>query len=306
MSLEGVKGSSEIDAPADPLAEQAAAPPAMDDAGAGVSADQRSFAAAALANDPGATALRSNLTGDFDAPPATDVPPEVDDPYDDPRHIEDVVPDNTPIFKHDPDGKVALDANGKPELDRKEILTNLTQIQKEGRSAFDQVRCGPTAVIGGAIAAGGKEGLLKLVRAMEQKFPAMKDDYQKIEAKIEDGSATHADLGKLDTLIYFDYHGLYPNEPLEGFSTRMELDLCRAAGLSGKPVLYDADRSGHGDHWLMTGKDDQGRSFVYDPYPKGSYEPQTVYQGSDAFKRYWSNIQSQELRGEKDVGVKGT
>lgn len=198
------------------------------------------------------------------------------------------VPDNTPIFT---DGKV----------DREKVLQNLSQHDQNAKTTEDKDRCGGTAVIASAINNGGDAGLLKLTGAMKKNLPSESlKDLNEIEERIKNKTATHGDLGKLSEMI----HKGYSVEDKNGSKGILDGDmhsLYTAAGLkppagpglpekifqNGQswPVNLDTDKDGSPNHWVVAGKDEKGRAFVYDPESTPG-KPQIHYQGSSEYDSY--------------------
>ncbi|MCI0601893.1 hypothetical protein L0156_02670 [bacterium] len=198
------------------------------------------------------------------------------------------VPDNTPIFD-----------SGK--IDREKVLQSLSQHDQNSKTTEDKDRCGGTAVIASAISNGGEKGLLKLTGAMKKNLPAdLLKDLNEIEKKIQDKTATHGDLGKLSELIH---KGFAVEDPKGGkgildgdmhsLYTAAGLEPPRGTGLPEKifqngqswPVNLDTDGDGTPNHWVVAGKDEKGRTFIYDPESTPG-KPQIHYGGSPEYDKY--------------------
>ncbi len=198
------------------------------------------------------------------------------------------VPDNTPIFT---DGKI----------DRDKVLQSLSQHDQSAKTKEDKDRCGGTAAIASAINNGGDKGLLKLTGAMKQNLPASNSkELTDIENRIKNKSATHGDLARLSELIHKgfalpdpkggtgildgDMHSLYSQSGLKP---------PKGAGLPEKifqngqswPVNLDTDGDGSPNHWVVAGKDEKGRTFIYDPESTPG-KPQIHYKGSSEYDNY--------------------
>jgi hypothetical protein len=199
------------------------------------------------------------------------------------------VPDNTPIFT---DGKV----------DREKVLQNLTQHDQSAKTTEDKDRCGGTAVISSAINNGGDQGLLKLTGAMKKNLPAESlKDLNEIEEKIKNKTATHGDLGKLSEMIHKGYAVDDKNTGRKGILDGDMHSLYTAAGLKPPataglpekifqkgqswPVNLDTDKDGSPNHWVVAGKDEKGRAYIYDPESTPG-KPQIHYQGSPEYDSY--------------------
>jgi hypothetical protein len=198
------------------------------------------------------------------------------------------VPDNTPLF----DG-------GK--MDREKVLQNLSQHDQNPKTTEDKNRCGGTAAIASAINSDGEKGLLKLTGAMKKYLPADSlKELKEIEKRIQDKTATHGDLGKLSELIHGvfsvddpkggkgildgDMHSLYTEAGLTPPSGTGSPDAIFKNGQSW-PINLDTDGDGTPNHWVVAGKDEKGRTFIYDPESTPG-KPQIHYAGSPEYKKY--------------------
>lgn len=217
----------------------------------------------------------------------------VDSPAGVPYKREARVPDNTPIFK---DGK----------LDREKVLKNLSQYDENPKTTQDKDRCGGTAVIASAINNGGEQGLLKLTGAVKKNLlPEARKEVEAIEQKIKNKTATHGDLGRLSELINDGYgvrdpktqtkglldgdmHSLYKDAGLKPPSRAGDPDEIFENGQSW-PVNLDTDGDGKPNHWIIAGKDEKGRPFIYDPESTPG-KPQIHYKGSPEYNKYIRQI----------------
>lgn len=198
------------------------------------------------------------------------------------------VPDNTPIF------------NGG-EIDREKVLQSLSQHDQNPKTTEDKDRCGGTAAIASAISSGGDKGLLKLTGAMKKNLPASSlKDLNEIEKRIQNKTATHGDLGKLSELIHQgfavpdpkggkgildgDMHSLYTEA---GLNPPARPGLPEKIFQNGQswPVNLDTDGDGSPNHWVVAGKDEKGRTFIYDPESTPG-KPQIHYGGSPEYDKY--------------------
>ncbi len=196
------------------------------------------------------------------------------------------VPDNTPIFD-----------SGK--MDREKVLQNLSQHDQNPKTTEDKDRCGGTAVIASAINSGGEQGLLKLTGAMKKNLPPSKE-LDEIEKRIKDKTATHGDLAKLSEMIHSGYAVPDPkggkgvlDGDMHSLYTAAGLTPPAGPGLPDKifkngqswPVNLDTDGDGSPNHWVVAGKDDKGRTFIYDPESTPG-KPQIHYGGSPEYNNY--------------------
>ena len=201
-----------------------------------------------------------------------------------------------------------------------EILNGQTQISKDDpSSSYEQEkRCGPSAVLGSQVMK-GQQATGDMVGKLSAKVADQegKDELNAIQKRVQDGSATHADLSRVQHYMYQQYHtpgekpGLTPKQV-----TQMESDLTGVnkpmtiadydngasfrktdpnAGVEESPDRMKArlenlkpgqsfvqfvDTDGdnkEANHFVLMGKDAQGQSYAYDPMPKTN-QPQVVYQ----------------------------
>lgn len=205
-----------------------------------------------------------------------------------PYKAEARVPDNTPIFT---DGKI----------DRDKVLQNLSQHDQNPKTTEDKDRCGGTAAIASAIASDGDKGLLKLTGAMKKNLPAESlKEVNDIETRIKNKTATHGDLGRLSELIHKgfaqpdpaggsgildgDMHSIYTEAGMKPPAGPGAPDKIFQNGQSW-PVNLDTDGDGTPNHWVVAGKDDKGRAFIYDPESTPG-KPQIHYKGSAEYDAY--------------------
>jgi hypothetical protein len=202
------------------------------------------------------------------------------------------VPDNTPIFE-------------KGKMDREKVLQNLSQHDQNPKTIDDKDRCGGTAVIASAINNGGEEGLLKLTGAMKKNLPASSlKDLNEIEKRIKDKTATHGDLAKLSEMIHQGYSVPDPkggkgilDGDMHSLYTDAGLTPPKGPGLPEKifqngeswPVNLDTDGDGSPNHWVVAGKDEKGRTFIYDPESTPG-KPQIHYAGSPEYDKYMEQM----------------
>lgn len=209
------------------------------------------------------------------------------------------VPDSTPIFK-----------NGA--IDRGAVLADFTQHDANAATVSDADRCGTTALVASAIAAGGKEGLLKLIDRLRPGLasgahavpPADIRDLDRIRAAVANGTATHGDLGKLADTIFQgwnaadndgtaaildgDLHSLYttagmnPPTITAGQSVNPR-DLFQPG--QSWPIGIRTGGSDTPNHWCVIGRDTTGKPFVYDP-DAAPGKPQIHFEGSPEYQAY--------------------
>jgi hypothetical protein len=122
--------------------------------------------------------------------------------------------------KYDP-GASSLPKDGSLQIgalktreDRLQALGNISQISAQNldpaaeRSESENSRCGAACLVAGALYAEGNPGLGKLTHALrqfDQKHKLQMDldpDLKALEERIEKGTATQADISKLQDLIY--------------------------------------------------------------------------------------------------------
>jgi hypothetical protein len=202
------------------------------------------------------------------------------------------IPDNTPIFDGD-------------KIDREKVLQSLSQHDQNTKTTEDKDRCGGTAVIASAINNDGDKGLLKLTAAMKKNLTADHlKELSEIEKKIQDKTATHGDLGKLSELIHNGYSVPDPNGgkgimdgDIHSLYTDAGLTPPKNAGRPQEifekgqswPINLDTDGDGEPNHWIVAGKDDQGRAFFYDPESTPG-KTQIHYEGSPEYDNYLHQI----------------
>ncbi len=203
------------------------------------------------------------------------------------------VPDNTPIFT---DG----------EIDREKVLQSLSQHNQNPKTTEDKDLCGGTAAIASAINSDGDKGLLKLTDAMKKNLPSSSlNDLSEIENKIQDKTASHGDLVKLSELIHERFSVADPKHG-KGILDKDMYSLYTEAGLTPPtqggspseifqngqswPVNLYTESDGASNHWVVVGKDEKARTFIYDPESTPG-KPQIHYKGSPEYDQYIKQMQ---------------
>lgn len=287
------------------------------------------------------------------APPPPPAPPAAPPK---PVAVDEKPGDIKPKYNEDPkaqtNGDQKLSSDGK--WNGADILNGQTQLSKSDPSKTNeqQNRCGPSAVLASQVMK-GKEATAAMTGKLAGQYPEGSQDRKDIEAiqgRINDGSATHEDLSRVQHFMYQKYHsgkdeGLTPAQ-----LTQMEKDLAPVNAPNGLSKLSDTDNGAgsfratepgagveespdkmksrlanlkngesfvqfidtNGDnkanHFVLMGKDENGRSYTYDPMPK-SNQPQVIYQdtrpqaygayadGSMGIKRQGDNQPAQMVAG---------
>jgi hypothetical protein len=195
------------------------------------------------------------------------------------------VADNTPVFQ-----------NGN--LDGPQFLQQLSQFDNDPLTMDDPRRCGATSAMAVAVANGGKEGLGKLINHLAEAHPD-DPDIQNAKAKFDAGTLNYGDLGKLGSAM----NAYYSKD--DGMHGPELGKLLRDAGItppSGRnpgefpngtswPMMIDTDRDGTANHWVVVGKDAEGKAYIYDPWPKPG-QSQVAREGSDEFNRLLGQVRA--------------
>jgi hypothetical protein len=188
-------------------------------------------------------------------------------------------------------------------------------------------RCGDAAVLGAAVMAGPNATARLAERLAQSPYntdPGMRKDLESIRNKILDGTATHGDLSHLQQYMYQTYSPLGGGTDVDGM-TLMEQDLSDKCDVPAEqntsgPNATQSDGAGKnletpaatqqrisqlkngqsfilnvkmnpGDtdvhHYVTIGKDNQGHTYVYDPYPRDN-QPNVIYRNENqgAFDHY--------------------
>ena len=228
--------------------------------------------------------MKSKLT----ASPAAPTPSPLGVPYG--EHA--IAGDNERIFS-------------KGMLHRGEVVNRLTQYDQSGRTGSDADRCGAAAAIASAIMANGEKGLLNLVAGVRGALTETEAaGLNGVEKRIRAGTATFGDLGKLadalqqayatpDTkgggrlgILDADLLSLYQEAGMRPPARTGDPHAIFKPGQSWPIALQLADGS---DHWIVAGKDTQGKVFIYDPLPTPG-QPQLHYEGTLGYKAYTDQI----------------
>ncbi len=191
-------------------------------------------------------------------------------------------------------------------IDRYDVVSRLTQYDQSSQTTSDADRCGATAAVASAIMANGQQGLLDLAASARRNVPAEAvAGLGEIEQRIRGGTATFGDLGRLADILQQGYALPDPNAGgRPGILAGDMLSLYRDAGMrppsgTGDPHtvfqpgqswpigLQLADGS---QHWVVTGRDPQGRVYIYDPLPTPGHS-QLHYEGTPGFQSYLQQIQ---------------
>ncbi len=193
----------------------------------------------------------------------------------------------------------------KGKLDRGAVVNRLTQYDQSGRTGSDADRCGAAAAIASAIMANGQKGLLDLLSSVRGALTeAEAAGLNEVEKRIRAGTATFGDLGKLadalqqayatpDTkgggrlgILDADLLSLYQEAGMRPPARTGDPHTIFKPGQSWPIALQLADGS---DHWIVAGKDAQGKVFIYDPLPTPG-QPQLHYEGTPGYKAYTDQI----------------
>ncbi len=210
------------------------------------------------------------------------------------------VSDSTPVFQNN-----RLDAN--------RLLRILSQYDRNRRTVEDPRRCGVTSMLAVVIKQKGVDGLRKVIEAVRSRIDddLASDPPENIQRRlrqylgaldqllrrIESKTLTFGDLGKLQEIMYEVYKssdgqttgisGVGMLLMVEDFELRIPSSLPRRPEdlRPGEmwPVLIPIyDRRGNlvTRHWIIMGKDENGRPFFYDPMPNSEGQ-QIFYKSND-------------------------
>ncbi len=262
--------------------------------------------------------------------PKTDAPPVTPQPQAAPQPQAPPLP-TRPTYAENPrvtNGSDKL-VGGDGKWDGAKILKGQSQYGGPGSQMEQQNRCGPAAVLGQAVMS-GSQATDKLAGKLATANPKFKDDLDGIRQRLnaQPSQATHEDLSKLQHMMYETYHtGDKPGLSAEALS-KMQRELSgkveensplseingRKVTKNGNQVEEDGEQiynridnlkpgqsfvkfvahKGDGqqlDHFVVIGKDKDGKSYVYDPAVKTN-QPQIFYsQGNeDAFDHYVADM----------------
>lgn len=190
------------------------------------------------------------------------------------------------------------------------ILNAQSQLDTVGSDpASQENRCGPSSMVGGAVMQ-GPEATARLAERMGSHAQNPEDvaRMNQVRDRVLNGTATHADLSALQDTMYRRYNtdgntGMTTDE-----MSAMQRDLAgnvqfdavgntnnasgeRAVPVQGR-VIEDSGRTldridglqngqgfslgvdtnsdGQFNHWVQVGRDQDGKPYVYDPYPTGN------------------------------------
>jgi hypothetical protein len=192
----------------------------------------------------------------------------------------------------------------KGKLSREAVVNRLTQYDQSGKTFSDADRCGAAAAIASAIMANGQKGLLDLLSSVRGALTEGEAaGLDQVEKRIRAGTATFGDLGKLADTLQQAYATPDPKSGRPGILDADLLSLYKDAGMrpparTGDPhtifkpgqswpiALQLSDGS---DHWIVAGKDAQGKVYIYDPLPTPG-QPQLHYEGTPGYKAYTDQI----------------
>jgi hypothetical protein len=205
-----------------------------------------------------------------------------------------IAADNDPLF-----------SGGK--IDPGVVLPRFTQFdQMDIDTRTDPDRCGSTCVIAAAIARGGgangEQGLLDLIDGVKLGCPQKyHTDLDAIRGRIANGTATYKDLGELGEILQRSYgsegaiNGRWPMPDGQLFFLMTDGNMTPPKGIgipknifaAGQswPAAFDTDSDGKMDHFVLVGKSQDGRAFVFDPQPTAG-KPQIHYEGSKEYQAY--------------------
>jgi len=209
------------------------------------------------------------------------------------------------------------------------ILNAQSQLDTLGTDQNSQQnRCGPSSLVAGAVMAGPQATARMAERlAGVTQNPEDARHLQEVRDRLNNGTATHGDLSTLQDIAYRKYNTDGSAGMSDQEITAMQRDLAgnvqfdpvgnsntptgqRAVPHQGKVVEepgrtleridglqngqsftmgVDTNADGNMNHWVQVGVDNQGRRYVYDPYPAGN-QPHVSYPRSDGsvgpYERY--------------------
>jgi len=219
----------------------------------------------------------------------------------------------------------------QPQMDTvKDILSSVTQFDKNDATIYDDDRCGAAVVFAAAINAGKIEQLIDFVVSHASKpdltTPDATDaaELNRIRTAFTDRSATFGDVGLLQEIIY-KYWAVHHECQLDGMVGGQLHNLLVGAGLTppdtsamfeartfstdniqpGQSWPYIIHAAGDGDgatyvHWILIGREGTaaapGTLFIYDPYPMDS-SPPLFESPNDGYNTYQTWIWNSALDG---------
>jgi len=217
-------------------------------------------------------------------------------------------------------GKVAPEpiyASGQPKVrdnvkvrdkdgnwNSEEILQKMTQHDYTLDTVDDDNRCAAASKVAAAVME-GPQAVKDLAVDIESKVDLTPDEQAAID-RIKNDNATYGDLGLLQDLAYANT--VTENELIDetGVATASLDDIMKLGGSTSrnapsdnprdvadalqdgeKTIMYvDTNRDGAGDHFVLVGKTDDGRRYVYDPETKYGNQLTFEDQNKDAFDHY--------------------
>ena len=208
------------------------------------------------------------------------------------------------------------------------ILNAQSQLDTAGSpSASQENRCGPSSLVAGAVMSGPGATARMAERLSAGASPEDSERLQGVRDRLANGTATHGDLSTMQEMAYQRYNTDGSAGMTDTEITAMQRDLAQSVRFdpvgnntndagqrvvphTGKVVEEpgrtlervdglqngesftmgtDTNNDGNMNHWVQVGRDDQGRSYVYDPYPAAN-QAHVSYPSSDGsvgpYERY--------------------
>jgi hypothetical protein len=199
---------------------------------------------------------------------------------------------------------------GGGNFDLAAMRERFTQIDWDGRRTWeDRSRCGPASVMMAALEAqhGNPRALDRLVDSLLQRVATagqthagQRDFLTQLRTRLQSGGDISAsDLGRLCEHMLHIHQRAAGERGLHGSTPAMIRAMMEDAGLSssGPPTAasprvatIDWQRDGHPDHAVTVGVAEDGRRFIWDPFPRynsdGSPASQMIYEGTPGFSEY--------------------
>jgi hypothetical protein len=170
-----------------------------------------------------------------------------------------------------------------------DALAKLTQFVSDDEHC--DTRCGATSVVAAVVAKKGYAGLRDFVASIKEEKPDAPGvgDLQALADKIAKGGGTYGDLGKLASQVQALYRASNRETRDDGMDGS---DISHLMGLAGfsfqrenvkidpqlqmgscwpvKVPLEDGvvGKGKEGSHWVMAGRDNDGKMFIFDPWPR--------------------------------------
>ncbi len=220
-------------------------------------------------------------------------------PLNTPYRTRSPVSDSTRVFQ-----------NGR--LDANRVIRLLSQYDRSQRTVEDPRRCGVTSMLAMAIKQKGVDGLRNVLKAvrfrieealaqdppphLQRRLQQYLRDLEQLERKLDAKTLTFGDLGKLQEIMFEAY------KSSDGRTTGIngagmllmaeDFGLQRPSSLPRRPEdlqpgeiwpvqipIYDQQGRLVTRHWILMGRDEDGRPFFYDPMPNS--EGQQIFYRSD-------------------------